>query len=127
MYPDSYGKEGNIAIFLEQEKLGIYNYYGGDEYSETRTGATCRVFDEGDCGDNGRIPELGTMSTYQYMYFAQLLFAERFQEPLSLEAWARGESSDLVDLKNINRVPVSIVHTLDDDRCSVEHSEFIFS
>ena len=41
-------------------------------------------------------------------YAAQLTFTDRFQEPQTIEKWFAGEKvTDLVDLRKIDRVPVT--------------------
>ena len=62
------------------------------------------------------------------MYFAQLHFARRFQEPIPLEDWARGVLySTPIELSNIDRVPVTLVHTMDDESCPMEMAEWHLS
>ena len=55
------------------------------------------------------------------MYFAQLSLERRFQEPIPMADWARGQRiSPLIDLTKIDRVPVSIIHPIRDIRCEPE-------
>ena len=54
-------------------------------------------------------------------YAAQVTVADRFQEPQSWELWKAGETeTDLVDLGNIDRVPVSIIMPTADSLCPSE-------
>ena len=65
-------------------------------------------------------------------YTAQTTIADRFQEPQTLELWQAGETeTDLVDLGNIDRVPVTIFMPTSDSACpspkAEEHFEMIQS
>ena len=54
--------------------------------------------------------------------------AKRFQEPISLEQWASGQLiSPLVDLSAIDRIPVTMIHPIDDAECPTEFAEYIYS
>ena len=47
------------------------------------------------------------------MYFTQIALAGQFQEFIDLESWAAGELySKPVNLSNIDRVPVTLVHPI---------------
>ena len=59
---------------------------------------------------------------------AQIAVAGRFQEPISLEKWAAGEIySTPVNLSNIDRVPVSIVHAIQDESCDPTMIEWTYA
>ena len=62
------------------------------------------------------------------MYASQLKVEKRFQEPQTLEKWAAGERiTPLVDLSNIDRVPVSMVLAVNDSTCDLPTAEMAYS
>ena len=61
------------------------------------------------------------------MYDSQIEIAGQFQEPISLEKWAAGQIySTPVQLSNIDRVPVSIVHPDADEYCDAITMEWTY-
>jgi len=82
-------------MFKNLYEKGIYNYGGGDEHS----------YDENDLSMNG-------WAVKTEMYDQQIAVAGRLQEPISLDAWTSGELySTEIFMEDIDRVPVSIMHT----------------
>ena len=68
------------------------------------------------------------MSLGNAEYFAQIAQAQAFQEPISFDDWAAGKRySDPVELSNINRVPVSIVVSMNDQTCPPEYPEWHYA
>ena len=62
------------------------------------------------------------------MYHTQIGLAAQFQEPISLEQWAAGQThSPPVNVSNIDRVPVSIVVPVADEVCDPALSEWIYT
>ena len=62
------------------------------------------------------------------LYFAQNAIEGRFQEFIPLQKYAAGERiSPLVELSKIDRVPVSMVISMEDDICPVSLSEWHFN
>ena len=86
----------------------------------------CPYVDPLDCTTSSLLP--GNQSVAALMYFAQIAIEQRFQEPQTLEKWAAGERiTPLVDLGNIDRVPVSIVMPISDQACSTEMTEMVYT
>jgi len=103
--------EESVEMFQELEENGIYNYGGGDSTS----------YDEDDLSMNG-------WAVKTEMYDQQIAVAGRLQEPISLEAWTSGEIySTEIFMKDIDRVPVSILHTTEDEACQPETIIYAYS
>lgn len=61
------------------------------------------------------------------MYFAQLSIEQRYQEPQSLDEWARGNrETELIDLSKIDRVPVSMIIASNDNTCPLAYNELLY-
>ena len=60
------------------------------------------------------------------MYHMQLGVEERFQEPISIDRYVRGErQSDLLDLSVVNQIPISFVISPDDQVALPDYAEGI--
>ena len=119
---DSY--EYHRLRHLKLNELGLYNFFGNDESSVTLE--NCSQVSESDCGLVGM--NGSALPINSYLYFYQIGIAGQFQEPIGLERWASGEIySTPVNLSNIDRVPVSIVHPISDETCDVESIEWTYA
>ena len=134
MLPTDY--EGLTSMFLRINELGIYSVYGDDEGSDDLINLACAVSEEPLVCLGNWFAQLidfdswgaQTQSIGAFLYYAQLLVEGRFQEPQSLIKYAQGERvTPLVPIWNIDRVPVSIVHAIDDHRCGMAFAEEIYN
>ena len=128
------------SLFLRIEELGYTSMFGPEE-DETSPFFTKVMCDADPTSANCNWPEwfpdfllsidqdsfrFYPISIKQLLYFAQLYLEQRFQEPQTLAKYAMGERiTPLVPVWNIDRVPVTLVHGLADERCPIHQAEFM--
>ena len=123
-YREVYSFENQRLRFLKLNELGLHNYFGRDESSVTME--NCVQIAGPEC-DLVSINGFG-LPVNSLMYFTQIALAGQFQESISLERWAAGELySTPVNLSNIDRVPVSIVHPIQDEICDTTMIEWTYA
>ena len=61
------------------------------------------------------------------MHFTQNGLVSQMQEPIELEQWAAGQThSTTIELSNIDRVPVSLIHAISDETVDVTGAEWTY-
>ena len=121
-----------VSFFLTADAKGIYNLFGDDESSDTFWGLACDLIGGLWCLVPEELPDWSFTQVYAnsasaFFYYAQVFLEQRFQEPQSLEKYARGDRvTPLVPLENIDRVPVTIIHGASDSRCPIHMAEWVY-
>ena len=120
--------EKEVLYYTAFDRLGVYNFWGKD--ASTLSSETCKEVSPTACGFVGFAPPYDgqALPVKSFMYYTQIALEGRFQEPQSLEKWAAGERyTEPVDLTKIDRVPVSIVHSVSDETCDPVMIEWTYA
>lgn len=121
--------EDQVKKFLRLEELGVYNI-GGFDASSATLDPVCSMIGGSICDEVRDLEESFTAAkpVKLLMHAFQNCIAQRFQEPQSLEKWAAGEIyTPIVDYANIDRVPVTHIHPIEDTLCDPVIAEYQFA
>ena len=106
-------------------EINHYHWGNGDDWGSADDDVICDEVGGRICG-YARFGSLG-QNIGSLEYFAQLATEKRFQEPQTLEKWVSGDRiTPLIDLGNIDRVPVTVMVSMTDTTCPPEQAEFLY-